>query len=503
MVSCLVAALLVISAPVYAGGDPGSGAMANPGATEMTSSSPKTVGVLRTTDPAQINRYVPKAFELKHANPYVVSYFVGIAVGAEGGLMGTYANTSEGATGGIILVAVPEYQLAKIEQVIKDLDIPMLTTSSGTKWTYVQLKNRSCLDEDVPANLLQYGANDNKILADVETNSVLIQGSPSGTGYILDAAAAYDIPTEQVSIATKIYEVDASNDGTLGLDYVAWKNSEIGQELFGFAADGYVFKDGTDDIGNIGRRYASSSQYRVEYPSAFIDFLAVKGQAQVVNDSRVTVLNSESATIEVIDEVIYYPVTQVGTTTNGSGREVALTDYTDGDGDNIDVLNMLSRVPDTDVGSLTYIDSDQDGIIMTVTPVIATNAINIDVETQISDFHGFDDEGVPQIRAQTISTKVRTVNGREVVLGKMSRTREVKTTRKVPFLGSLPVIGYVFGGEIAAKKITKVVEVLTPTIIENGGLTEAEMVTIDQTAGGKNIELPAGEYFFEQYLLDN
>lgn len=505
MVSCLVAALLVVSAPVYAGGDPGAsgadGSSATFSATNPTTAAPKTVGVLRTTDPAQLNRYVPMAYELKHANPYVVSYFIGVAVGTEAGLMGTYVNTGEGATGGIILVAVPEYMLQKIGDVVKQLDRPMITTSSGNKWQYLQMNHRSIIDADIADNLLQYGANDNSIFTDVETNSFLVQGSPAGTRYIIDALAEYDIPTPQVSLSTKIYEVNASNDGTLGLDYVSWKNSQIGQELFGVAADGYVFKDSND---NIGRRYAYSSSYRVEYPSQFVDFLVVKGQAQVVNDGRVTVLSSETAGIAVVDQVIYYYETNVDDTQNGSGREVAPAEYNTPDGEtliNVLVDNIVDREPS--VTNTFEIEEEREGIFMEVTPVIAKNAINIDVTTQISDFHGFDDQGVPQMRTQRIDTTCRTVNGREVVLGKMTRTREVKTTRKVPILGSLPVIGYVFGGEITKKEVTKVVEVLTPTIIENGGLTEDELETIDQTAGGKKLELPNDEYFFEQYGLDN
>ena len=64
------------------------------------------VKVLRTTDKAQTNTFVPRVFEVKNANPYSVSKFVEDAVSAEGGLIATYANPETEKNSGLILVVV-------------------------------------------------------------------------------------------------------------------------------------------------------------------------------------------------------------------------------------------------------------------------------------------------------------------------------------------------------------------------------------------------------------
>jgi len=102
-----------------------------------------------------------------------------------------------------------------------------------------------------------------------------------------------------------------------------------------------------------------------------------------------------------------------------------------------------------------------------------------------------------------VDTQVSARDGEEVVLGRMTLKRELKASNKVPVLGSIPVVGVLFGNETPASKTTSLVEVITPTVLEKGGATpESAKSVMDQAAGEKETELPKDEYFYEQYLLD-
>ena len=166
----------------------------------------KVVKILRTTNKAQINRFVPKVYELKHVNPNMILFWVRRAVALEEGLIDSFV-TPDGDSG-CLLVVVPEYQIPAIDKVVAELDRPGLTPSSGTKWSWIQLRHRAVPDACVPQCLLQYGAADNSIRPDLEQNAVFIMGAPTGTDAILAGAACYDLPTPQVSVSARIYEVD-------------------------------------------------------------------------------------------------------------------------------------------------------------------------------------------------------------------------------------------------------------------------------------------------------
>ncbi|PIS46754.1 MAG: hypothetical protein COT17_06980 [Elusimicrobia bacterium CG08_land_8_20_14_0_20_51_18] len=63
------------------------------------------------------------------------------------------------------------------------------------------------------------------------------------------------------------------------------------------------------------------------------------------------------------------------------------------------------------------------------------------------------------------STMVRVKNGQTVVIGGMLSSTENKTVKKVPLLGYIPVIGWLFTSTSARRTNTDMVIFVTPTIL--------------------------------------
>ena len=63
------------------------------------------------------------------------------------------------------------------------------------------------------------------------------------------------------------------------------------------------------------------------------------------------------------------------------------------------------------------------------------------------------------------STLVRVKNGQTLVLGGLLQSRERKLVRKVPFLGYIPLIGWLFTTISNTRKNTDLVIFITPTIV--------------------------------------
>jgi general secretion pathway protein D len=197
----------------------------------------RNVRILRTTNKAQLNRYVPVAYAFNNVNPYAVRRFINRAVESEDGVLFTFV--SPDGNSGRLLAMIPEYQIPSLDRLVASIDRANLTSSSGSHRAYVQLKHRRAdlSDLDFLDNFAIYlTADGDRVIIDPEQNAVFIEDAPSGTEYLLAALEEkLDRPTPQVLASVNIYEVDGTNNARLGNDYIAWKNGP-GANLFAFGA---------------------------------------------------------------------------------------------------------------------------------------------------------------------------------------------------------------------------------------------------------------------------
>ena len=110
--------------------------------------------ILRTDDKFEINRYVTRAWELKHANAYELLPHLKKAVEAEKGKVRTlkYKDVEAGKTRYFIQVVAPDFQISSIEELIKTLDLPGVESSEGDiKFNYRLLYR----DAEEMANLIK------------------------------------------------------------------------------------------------------------------------------------------------------------------------------------------------------------------------------------------------------------------------------------------------------------------------------------------------------------
>ena len=489
------------------------------------------VKILRTTNKAQINHYVPRVYEFKNANPALALRFMRRFVSLEAGLIDTYVGLD--GKSGSVLVVIPTYQVPEVDRLMKELDRPGLSSTSASKYVFVQLANRSSVaDKDnngVPDVIDAVGhcvSNDTTAVADLETNAVVVYGPESGVDCAVDFASKYDIPTAQVNVSAKVYEIDVTNDGTLGLDYVSWKNGP-GRALFTLGAfgeaekighaeginGGQQFDSGAGTLGLPHRRMNSkgaNASYFLDIPSAFLDFLSVKGTAKVLTDTKVSAMSGQPAVFRSVEQIPFLRVIPAPKATGAAilppaPGQALITPGNINDrrveGDTTPRNNTKTRIDDRP--NLSNNQFQESGVVLWVTPTISLENIDLNILTTVADSTGFDDTGEPLINTRTIDTDLRAKSGEEIVLGGVTRRQTIKQASKIPFLGSIPVLGYLFGGEITAKKCTTVVEVVTPTVIEDfSGLSESDQDAIAKAEEKKSAPMPRDQYGYDQYLLD-
>ncbi len=475
------------------------------------------VKVLRTTNKAQVHNYVPKVLDFQNVNPHeVVIYFANALKTEEGGL---YTFEHPGKTSGKILVFCPEYQIPYLEKLAKELDRPKLTSSPGSTYKYYRLKHRSASDLDMLKVLYNYGGEipaiapaGKPLQSDIETNSVLLFDAPSGADNAEKALKeVLDFPTPQVELEVKIYEVQVNNNGSIGLDYTDWKNGP-GALLGNAEWRGERFRAFHQYYND---RWTRGAGYYVDYPSAYFDFLVVKNKARVVTESTISVLTNNAARFAARQNFLYfskqYPDRPIGpiVDSNNFNEESAVSAQPPKVSD-LNAAPRWNREIDYSVAPQKV------GIYMEILPRVSTDAVDAELTLAVDSVTGYangyylgsDNKPVqvrdmPIVNSREFADRVNMRMGEETIIAGLIRERAMSHAKKMPILGSLPVIGWIFGGESPRTEKSMVVAVIKPVKIENmANMNSGSENVVNMASGSTAIPSLETKVGFDQWLLD-
>jgi len=489
----------------------------------MKNGEERIVKVLRTNNKAQVLKYVPRVYDFKNTNPHqVVNYFTSALATEDGGC---YTFLAPDGNSGKLLVICPEHQIPYFDKIAKELDRSKITSSPGSKYIYYRLKHRSAADNNMLNILFNYGGelpviapptapNPGQALqADFATNALLLYDAPSGSENALKALEEIlDKPTPQVEVQLKIYEVQVNNDGTMGLDYMDWKNGP-GALLLNGEFGGENFKGNHIRYNN---QWSRTGGYYIDYPSAYFDFLVVKSKAKVVSENAVATMSGFPAMLTAREQHLYFskrypeqPYVAGRPYPAGQPFPAAPTELLK---TGIDDLPRYNR--EIDMAANVY--PVNVGTVLSVVPTVGEENVELDLYFSVDNVTGYANHSYvdsrnelhsindyPIVNHREFTDRVNVPLGQEVVITGFMRDRVQKHTQKVPILGSLPIIGWVFGGENPRNDKTMVVAVVKPVEINDmkNYSDECQMVA-SKAEGEAPISLPELKVGFDQWLLD-
>jgi hypothetical protein len=273
----------------------------------------KELRIIQTDNDPDI---VTKAYVLKNMDPYELRPYLKVSVGAER-IKGDRTKVecikyNDGT--GIILVSAESYRFGKqangmgFDEMIEKLDIPKMTSSSGTisyiyfpkyhdaSWLATRMKN---VGLNVANDIELQGGKD-KVIVDHGLNALLFYLPPYSVKNVKKILPIYDTPIPEVKVKYTVYELDYENDGTVGVDFQAWKNGP-GSDLF---ASSYRYTNGWDIansvVGNPDMNATTTQFFKFSprWNTKFLDFLAAKGKANVVTSGELSIMNNQEGRIE-------------------------------------------------------------------------------------------------------------------------------------------------------------------------------------------------------------
>ena len=307
-----------------------------------------------------------------------------------------------------------------------------------------------------------------KIAVDPRTNKLIITDVAEVFPQVENILAELDIKPPQILIEAQIVEVSKTSGLSLGFEYggsdgamvsmTAPKRKVDLEYIKGQGVKGwnYIFRSkdqlnsgssgsGSGSSSGSGSGSSSSSSDEGEDKGGLLDFsafnivlksLLTRGEAKYLGKPKVVTLNNKTATITTsTDATVGQTVSQ-----SGSGGGEALTTQS----------AERKRV----------------GLTLQVTPQVNREGyVTLYVQPSYSDLvsSGFDFSKDTTTRAA--STLVRVKNGQTVVIGGLLTSRETDQTRKVPLLGDIPLLGWLFTSKTKSKSTTDLVIFITPTIL--------------------------------------
>ena len=263
--------------------------------------------------------------------------------------------------------------------------------------------------------------------------------------------------TSQVLIEAKVLEVSLNDEFAAGID---WNAVGLFNDRLSFgvdATDGVPVAPLFTPPSNPGLAFTAS--YVSGDLNAAVQAMQRFGTVHALASPRLTVLNNQSAVLNVARNQVYFEL-EVDTSQTDAGTTV-------------DVDSNIRNVPEgVLINVQPSIDLDSETISMAVRPTVTriTDYVNDPgVAFAVADAGlGADaiESPVPVVNVQEFDSVIQMNNAQPIVLGGLIQDRTTSTQNAVPVLGEIPLVGGLFRNQGDAIEKTELVVLLKATIVE-------------------------------------
>lgn len=380
-------------------------------------------------------------------------------------------------SGTALIMDTPD-RIKEIEMALESLEEKNLVKVYNLK--YAKAKD---IEEQLKTQL--DGKKVGSIKADERSNQLIVQTLPDRMADIDRLVEALDAKTKEVLIDTKIIKVKLSDDMTEGIEWEGLANlgGQLGMMYLGSypfsimqtattaaataLPDRLQFYDANQDrtgvgsypfSGNTTSNLATATQGGKVAPGerlhvglvsrkkdldAVIKYLQTLGKTQILSSPQLAVINNQEARIHVGERQAYVTTT----TTTGQATSTVSEEVTF-----VDVGIQLAVTPTI---------NDDGYITMKVKPEISSV-----VDTLLTPSNN----RIPIIDTSMAETTVMVKDGATIIIGGMRKEEKVSASDQVPYLGKIPILGFLFRSGTNNTERTELLIMMTPHIVSGDRL---------------------------------
>jgi len=368
-------------------------------------------------------------------------------------------------TNTIILMA-SEVETSRIKRLIKMLDQETPRGKGNIQVYYLENANAEDLGkvlQDLPTKKggtpgpakAPFVSEDVKITADKATNSLIIMGGKEDYQVLEDIIKKLDIPRSMVYIESLIMEVNVNKEFNLGVQWQAGGTTQIDNKD---AAFGGGFIPETGIISTPLRTLPSPQGFSL---GIFSEAITIGG---ITFPNLYAVVNAFKKDQDV--HILSTP--QILTTDN---EEASITV-----GKNVPFQTRSAASGENIVDQYSYYEYKDVGITLKITPQISHERLvrlNISQELTALDLQTTTSADRPTTFKRTIDTTVIVKDGNTVVIGGLIDDTFSDSEFKVPCLGDIPMLGYLFKTTERGSAKTNLFVFISPRVVNNPAEAQA------------------------------
>jgi general secretion pathway protein D len=314
----------------------------------------------------------------------------------------------------LVLSAPPKVQ-TRFSDYLKQVDIEAI--QEQTEMIRIKYLKAEDVLKMIPSTIPK-----NTISLIKESNALVINSIPSTIAQVKNYIATIDQVTPLIVFDISVLQVTGSNG-------------------FNFSGPSGQIKLPNDNLLNIATgdgiiSYIQPGESNSSKDTTLnaITILAKKGKAKVVANPTITTLAGYPASFNVSQNV---------------SKNVATATASDGSSTSKSVKEFKS------------------GLFFKIVPWVSPNkTITMEIKPTITDFVENSEE-LPTINERTTETTIRVADGETFVISGLKKSTVSKTRNKIPILGDIPLLGYLFRSVKNSTEEDEYIIVITPTLVFN------------------------------------
>ncbi len=353
----------------------------------------------------------------------------------------------------VILVG-QESQIAEFKELIKSLDVDAPTGYGNLNVIPLQYLKAEAFAKTLSTLLEKSAARasgDREIRriaveASLDNNSIIVDASPGDFQDVKQLVESMDVLPGQVHVSVLIAEVTDGDGFTWNPQYTVLDSPEAGgnavsagmrlnngdsSSIIDGALKGILPKGITAAVAHGG------SDGVVSYPAIIsLDALKANSHVNIVSETSLQAQDNIEAEVKIVDDIPY------------------LKSSVEGSGSDRDYIQNVDRM--------------EVGVALKFTPyIVPGNLVRMALEPTIASVVSSSDDLNPTIAKRSAKTTVTVPDTETIVIAGLTRTTGKKVKNRVPILGHIPLLGWLFRYESEVEEKTNLLIFVTPSIIAN------------------------------------
>lgn len=299
-----------------------------------------------------------------------------------------------------------------------------------------------------------------EVEADERASHLVVTDLPIVVEQVVEVVKKLDIPTKQVLIETMVVDAVLSDEADTGVQWLIDSVQRFSRRQAALGADGRA-------VGNLQELNFLSDLQALQNPAGLLNFGVLTGSidwrglvqlevrnrnAHLVSNPVLTTLENEPAEISISQEIPYIEIRE-----SGAG------------------------------GSQTNTQFKEVGTVFTVTPKVSNDdTIITTIEGKESNLFG-EFQGVPIEDKREVRSTMRMGNGQTIFVGGLRKNAATSSTKKIPVLGDVPVVNFLFRNNQRVEQINELMVFLTCTVVPEDipELTPYQRNSLDKATPGE------------------